>query len=513
MQETRTFLLFLILVQGIFAQTDSSVRVLINDNSWTSLESSLIGKDSNLYLLIHGDYNSGITKISPQFSSAQARYYYESAATVSAFEPNTITATSDSTLWLTGRRLMNGNSETGVIAQFDLGLEAQWSKSYLPNGVSAFRWTGISPLSGSQFFLTGKDNANTTYLAISDEQGNISWSSKISGTMSPVRSASLNDSTIIVSGNVLNPNQTIAAALLFAVHRTNGTIVWQQEIANYEMRDLLVHNDSIYTLINDQSSQMILQKRSPDGTFSENYMLPIWSSFILDAHKLYADNDRIYVLTGSMGVFDSKITVIEFANMMVYQSQFMMNLRQLLFSDSGNEYILGEGPVYGIKSTLNTKDHVGIVETADIFTYLQGPICADPLSFQNTGLIGISENTGNISLSANTFQIDSYTLSPDTAQSTIYVGCVDATGGIEERLIELIEAFPNPSSRNFTIENRSQSTQRLAIFDQVGRPIIESFQIAAGSQFQLTLNQKGSYFLAVMQNGNWQVAQKLLVIQ
>lgn len=508
---TLTSLLFV--VNNVFTQLDSTTRVLINDQMWTSYEHSVLKANHELYLLIKGPYNSGITKVDSNYNHVKGVYYYENFPTQVSTAGTKLLENTDSTFLVCGKRTFMSSS-SAIIYSVDTTLENNWTKMYQAANGTSIEWSDASMLPNGNVFMLAKDMNQKGYLARLDGNGNVIWGAQFSDLIHPISCAALNDSTMAVLANKMNPNTTVASVITMTVNLNNASVLWQTEMAGFQGRHLIVYQDTIYSMIDaSASSDTRVLKNVADQQNGTMLFIPSSSGYIVGGFQMAVDDNKLYILTGSEGVYDSKITVIDLTDLSYLQGQQLMNLRSMHFTDNGREYLIGKGPVYGIKSTFNSEDHIGIIYDVDMDTLIQQPICG---FWSSQGTINSSPYMGNastISTQTNTFSTSTITLQRDTVQPALYVNCVDATGGFDDLDRALVRVNPNPSNGQFEVENTTSCPLQFYVLDQFGRIIQEKTILQANTQMSVHLKTAGTYYLVSTDGTQTTATNKLVVIE
>jgi hypothetical protein len=508
---TLTSLLFV--VANAFTQLDSTTRVLINDQMWTSYEHAVLKANHELYLLIKGPYNSGVTKIDSNYNHLKGIYYYENLPTQVSTAGKKLLENTDSTFLVCGKRTSMGSSNA-IIYSIDTTLENQWTKLYQAANGTSFEWSDGMMLANGDVFMLAKDITQKGYLARLDGNGNVIWSAQFSDLIHPISCATLNDTTMAVLANKMNPNTTVASVITMTVNLNNAAVLWQTELNGFQGRHLIVYQDTIYSMIDaGASSDTRVLKNVVEQQNGTMLFFPGSSGSMAEGFQMAIDDDKLYVLTGSEGVYDSKVTVMNLNDQSYSNGNQLMSLRAMHFSQNGHEYLIGKGPVYGIKSGFNSEDHIGIIHDTDMVSLLQQQGCG---FWNNEGTIsswGYSGNASTISTQANTFSTSTITLQIDTVQPALYVNCVDATSGISELDQTLVHINPNPSNGLFEVENKTSKQLQFYVLDQFGRLIVQKTNLKANTWTSIALKTAGTYYLVSTDGGQTTTTNKLVVIE
>lgn len=508
---------FLCLIAAITvsnAQVDSSTRVLINDQQWTGYEHSVISQNNDLNLLIHGPYNSGITKMDSNFTHLRGVYYYENSPTQTSFRGLKLLQDSDSTFLVCGKHISSSTLSTGILFSVDSTLETNWTYNYKPQNAAAFEWTDAALLSNGQIFMIGKDNVQKGYFALVDGNGGIVWGSELSGLVIPISCDQVNDSTIAILANKMNANTTVASTIIMTVNLTTSNIDWQIETVGGRGMELIAEQDTLYTFLEFGSpSDLRVLINVPNDQNGTMILAPMNSGSWTSGYQISKQNNHLYLMTGSDGVYDSKITKINLNDSTFNQGNQLMNLRALHFTENGKDYIIGKGPVYGIKSSFNPNDHIGIIQGTSIDSILTDQACGF-WSVNGTVTTGpYTATISSISTALSAFIVNPITLLADTVSPGMYIGCVDATSGLNEFEEDLIEVMPNPSRGEVTVKNTSDQTINLIVLDQLGRTVQQTQMITPNSSIHLDLIKVGSYFMVTRDQQNRTQTEKLVVIE
>ena len=125
---------------------------------------------------------------------------------------------------------------------------------------------------------------------------------------------------MVVLANKMNPNTTVASVITMTVDLNNASVLWQTESNGFQGRYVTVYQDSIYSLIDDGTfPDMRVQINIPNQQAGTMWFVPVFSGYMLGGFQLAIDDHKLYILTGSDGVYDSKITVIDLIDLSYLQ--------------------------------------------------------------------------------------------------------------------------------------------------------------------------------------------------
>ena len=503
----------LLLAYNVCSQLDSSTRVLINDQVWTSYEHAVLTANHELYILTKGQYNSGITKLDSNFSHIKGIYFYESTPTVVSTSGKKLLEISDSTLLVCGQRSTPGTNDA-IVYSVDTTLENQWTKMYQTSTGTSIVWSDATMLPNGNVFLVAKDNAQKGYLMRIDGMGNVIWGAQFTDLIQPISCAAFNDTTMAILANKLNTNSTVTSVITMTVNLNNAAVLWQNELDGFQGRHLIVYQDTIYSMIDaGMSSDTRVVKNVPEQQNGTMLFIPGSSGSLAEGYQMAIDNNKLYILTGTEGVYDSKVTVMNVDDQSYWSGHQLMSLRAMHFSENGREYLIGKGPVYGIKSGFNPQDHIGIIYDTNMDSLLQQQGCGF-WNYEGTiSSLGYSGNASSISTQPQPFSATSITLLKDTVIPALYINCVDATSGIMESDQTLVRINPNPSSGQFEIENATTGPLQFYVLDQFGRVVIENMSLKANTRTSIVFKSDGTYYLVSTDGARTTTTNKLVVIE
>ncbi len=229
------------------------------------------------------------------------------------------------------------------------------------------------------------------------------------------------------------------------------------------------------------------------------------------APKLSATSDGGFLYCSGGSFSPSNVIKIDTSAAPVW-SKFVYQRSSIAIEiqDSGT-LILGNGPVYGVKTYPTFNPQIGII-TLDSATHSVAPCLYDNFTSVDGGSVGVTSITCSAA-TGGTMEARHPVVSIFTLDS--YDGCVAFMGSVEENHAEnYVTAYPNPNPGVFTLEMKTQMENYSAtITDITGRTIYNKTVTHAAHQIlDISDQPNGIYFLTVIY-GTKQYRTKVVLVK
>jgi len=158
-------------------------------------------------------------------------------------------------------------------------------------------------------------------------------------------------------------------------------------------------------------------------------------------------------------------------------------------------YVLGNGPIYGIKSN-NLFDHSSLIRIDSSFSSNlclmdNGPGNAADVPINNNALISINVGAAG--------SVNNLNLLSESANLTKYIGCVDFYGSLDENASNFLSIYPNPGNGTLTIENTSNQICQLLLRNSMGALLHEEKLMHTHQSVDLSKLATGYYVLELVE--------------
>lgn len=342
---------------------------------------------------------------------------------------NDIIATSDSGYIATGNFSGSG-IHTVICAKFNQIGDTLWTRSFqtvVDNG-SDQTITRIVETYDSSYVLTWADPTNDqTMLVKIDADGSVIWEKIIDNLHLESRAIeSLADSSIYLAGT----NYPDGSALIKL--SSSGDVIWAQNLDEKDLLDMVYVNDAFYIAYRhsglgvmkiDTSGAVIWAKKEPMNGGSTT--------------TLTIQSDSTLTLqSGDMGYSDA-ILKMDFDGIPITHNDCFIILGDAAPHKYGGTFILGNGPIFGIKEFL--QEHIGVIKTDSMLLAVD---CIYPSwAIVPTGDTCITvpltpTSTNGISTVSMNFQLSVPLIITEDR-------CIYMTSGLEEIENSSVKVYPN----------------------------------------------------------------------
>jgi len=355
---------------------------------------------------------------------------------------------------------------------------------------------------------TGVDQNN--FITKTDVDGNVIWSKVIGNVeLNDIRGVEqLFDSSFVVAGNGYNATDGTYSYLINL--SSEGLINWSKKYISIIVADLESSDSGFVCLYsNSPNSNVGLIEIDTDGA-------PIWNKYY---DQLYSNStqglnlskisEKAFAISfgeyfsGWMARVDSLGEFIDGKNLVLSCASVIENSEKSLF-------IVGNGPLYGIKSLL-LNAHIGIYKTDSLINLSSDGFCDWGGLFNNaisTTTISSILTIDSIGVLTTGFQ--------NTAIFTVpfltYYGCVDFLGEIEENGLENdLSIYPNSSDGIFNFDQTSNRNLEITVYSASGQEIYRTLSSKLSTSIDLGTFEQGIYFYNVSSESDFTSGKLILI--
>jgi hypothetical protein len=362
-----------------------------------------------------------------------------------------------------------------------------WSRTFGDVQNSSTRAYDVIQLIDSSIIVVGNSGDRGFAISLSPT-GNLNWSEQLNlgnGITDIKAVTSLDDSTFVLAGLQTVIGQSVEGILIKM--NTLGNSTWAKinnQFSTY--RDVYALNSSIY-VFDEINASLTKFNSSGNATWSNVYA------------NFYAQNEGNDMSINEDGLGNILLTTNDFFYGHVIQVDTLGNeLSDLsvigksiesLFKSDGSLIVLGNGPVYGVKSSFTPIPHFGIMQGGSSFC----SFTEQPFYFsQNTNIQPISVNfTGSLIPTVNVINIDSLNIQQEE-------GCIEILGELNEWEDQSqLSIYPNPSTGEVVLTSDSSIEQVVNVFDTFGKLCATIMKSSTSKQIDLSYLGEGVYFVQV----------------
>jgi len=508
MKKLYFLIIALSVISGVNAQQSTFSKVFYDDNG-NDQAFSMAKAIGNYYIMAGiSDQNGLITEIDTGGNIIWSKKIGNDNTT--SF--TSVIPTNDSCFVLLGQCLNASHTASDIFyVKINSGGDTLWSKSIdLGND--------LSPKSIQQTYdkgyiicgtLTPSSSTPNTIMLITklDATGNISWLKKITCGNFQNQAFSVKqmpDSGYVLTGYLENHNGTIFDIRGCLIRLTsNGTVSWARNTtqSNVFGLDIIVTNDGLICLIglNNGNGQVILKT---DFTGNRLWSKHYANGFGPTANnqvtpKLFRTFDNGFVYQTSSQFSPGQLYKIDSAGNSVWTKFLYLISTDVAETRDSGLLIIGNGPIYGVKSFPTSNLQIGIIKT-------------DTAGNSISSCIGNSGNAGTDTSSMNFTSVAFSTatggqvniLHPvitDFGLTTIE-GCVSFFGDIKENQIEnTVLIYPNPATDDITVEIPDFSRDAaISIYNIQGKLIMQQQMSQVRSNVDISGLSQGLYMIKLI---------------
>jgi hypothetical protein len=348
----------------------------------------------------------------------------------SSLDFNDIIATADSGYITTGNSYKWTTGAHSVLCvKFNHVGDTLWTRSFqtLVDNSGNGTPTRIIETSDSSYVLTWSDpNSNQTMLVKLDAIGNVLWERIVTDIyFYSTAIEAVGDSIIYLAGL----NYPDGGAIM--KFNSTGDVVWVKNYVDKELSDIVYVNEALYAVYYQSGVGVMKLDTSGAVVWAKKQPLNTGSATI----TIHADST--FTLQGSYDGWGDGVLKINFDGAVVAHGQYDMFITDVATAKNGGSFILGDGPIYGIKQF--EQDHIGVIKTdsllitSDCYYSFGSPVS----TVDNCNIVPLAVTSGNgISEVLLDFQLNLPIVFMDDR-------CVYATSGLEEVENLSVKVYPN----------------------------------------------------------------------
>lgn len=407
-------------------------------------------------------------------------------------------ASSDDKFVLCGSSLLiSTNKWVGNLTKVDSTGAIIWSKQLKGINTNSFQLTDISESSDSTYLTVGVDleDYNAAFFEI-DRNGNTLNSFTLTssaGYFSFTRILELSDTSMLLIGSETAPFQS-SKAIVICCSKT-GTIYWTNSIDNASFSDGEQGGTDAVWIATKYGNDLALASISGSGQFNSLTTYGFSNSITDNARICVIKDSTILLSYGESHVSMAVLlkTVVGSASVSQLSPEFFPT--DLVKREHEGAYVLGNGPLYGIKSN-NQFDHSSFIRMDSSFS---STLCLINESSGNVLDIPINNNAlTSISIGA-AGSVNNLNLLSESASLNKYIGCVDLYGSLDENAFNFLSIYPNPGDGTLIIENTSNQICHLRLRNSMGALLYEEKLMHAHQSVDLSHLATGYYVLELVE--------------
>ncbi|WP_294679518.1 T9SS type A sorting domain-containing protein [uncultured Fluviicola sp.] len=373
---------------------------------------------------------------------------------------------SDDKFVLCGSSYLNStNKWVGNLTKVDSTGSIIWSKQLKGINTNSFQLTALSESSDSTYLTAGVDleGFNATFFEI-DRNGNALNSFTLTsseGYFSITSLLEISDTSILLLGSENPPFQN-PKAIAICCSKT-GVIYWTNSIDNAAFSDGEKGTNAIW-IATRYAGELAVTSVSQSGPFNSLTTYGFSNSYTNNA-RICVIKDSTILLSDGESYIPAAIllkTVVGSTDISQLYPEFSPT--DLVKREHDGAYVLGNGPLYGIKSA-NQFDHSSFIRIDSSFS---STLCLSNSTIGNATTVAVNNNAlTSLSIDA-AGSVSNLSLASETASLNTYIGCVDFLGSVTENELNFLSIYPNPGNGKLTIENSSNQMCNLRIRNSQG---------------------------------------------
>lgn len=522
MKKISTLLILLLVSLLTFAQ--SNIFSKIYYDNFGAFTANGMAKSYDGGLVVCGLYNSSSAVI--KVDSLGVIQWAKTIGNGSNETFNAIVRTTDSCFVIAGKILDSGTGTLDIyLLKIDPAGNLLWAKTIVqPEHQEAL---AIQQTFDGGFILTGYDSyVSPPYSRIIglkvDSTGDVQWFNLYQGGNNANYGYSVQqtpDSGYAIVGYVENFPPYDGNGFLCKLSQA-GNVEWANKYntiapGTFYGSDLAVDVDGIYSYYTSITDYAVIKT---DFSGNDNWRETISGITIPGAcgncvsskMRLLPDGNLI-IATGTRAfASQSAIVNIDTAGNFNW-SQYLMNaVHDVELADDGGFFLLGNGPLIGVRTTSTTNPHVGIIKSdsvgnAAICTYVNPTVS---INFGTT-----TKATLTLNMVSNS--VTSSVISPSVTDFNLIeqVSCVDIIGSTNDVSTGSVELFPNPSNGNFRIQLSDLSGNiELKVVDMPGKIVFnKKYNLVDDTEIKVDHAFSKGVYSVIINSKDKQVVSKLVV--
>lgn len=511
----KKLLLLICIFQGItaFGQDTLFSKVYYEDGIENSVKTVVNGFDNDIYIAGQRSWGEGFVM---RLDSLGNFLWSKNITVTQQVKINHIAKTADSNIVVVGDIMVASENKAYCVKMNQQG-DTLWSRSFAFGAVNYCTVSRVLANPDSTIVLTGKiDTDGTLFIAKLSVDGDLIWSNVFSeGTLQNVTALDrFADGSYLIGGYT---NQGAIYTGFFQHLTSNGQLDWSQQLQNTVIQDIKITSGGIVSLYYDFQTYMTgLLKMNLGGTpiWQKNYSEISSNTLVLDDQHLTLLSDTCIAIAIGDQMSGTAVVKFDSNGVLLHHRKLMLGSNNVLEAQNKGLFVIGIGPMYGVKSILNYT-HIGLIKTdslLNIYTSVQNGSC--DYGSINPQTYTASVTTAPINLVSNGTLGELTPLTVVNPQTLIsYVGCVDFLGGIDENAFaQELRVFPNSSSGIFNFVQEDVRALDIRIYNSNGQQLLSTSTKTLSTQIDLSGFSEGIYFYTVERSDHQQANGKILLM-
>lgn len=422
--------------------------------------------------------------------SAGTFEWFKKADTQSGFKK--VIRTWDSTFVAIGGQFNVGNMvNDAFIVKFDDNGDTLWTKNIEhPTGLS-LNTTSIVESIDSNYLICGYTSAqNNSFVLKISASGDLIWST----IFNPLNTSLAQgitygpDSTVYICGQYNDGVNFVSSYIASFEH--DGTPISSTGYNSVDFYDIVYHMDSLFVL-GAQSSEIFVSRLTAEGQIDwmNNYFY-VWDNTQDKMHLHTATNGNLITMVGDR-MFTTNAIEITPEGSVVSQKNVIMDGVDMLETQKNGYFLLGYGPLYGIK--LLQFDHLGVIRLNETFSPNNECLWDSWQSINPTFVAPASTNLQ----SNGTVVVNQSTIAFNSEYISDYEGCVEIWGGIDESDLPEVSVYPVPASDKVNFKQDLGLAFSLVITDLTGRMVLQRAKVMGEISIDVSELPQGNYIYSI----------------
>lgn len=415
----------------------------------------------------------------------------------SSFNTNIMDAitTSDSSLLVSGYNYSNSTINNVFCAKLNFDGDTLWTRTF--NLTIALdennNYVGVEELSDSSYILVSSSATDSLSKVVKlSSNGTIEWEKQLEGEPFKINGVCSNDTaaTFLLAGIIDGQDGGVVKM------DNDGEILWSKKYLNNRIYDIIQIGDYIYTLYNDNVWLMKLNLNGDVLWLKEamGYYSP-FDPYTTNIPTLTKINDSLFAVTAN-DYYLNHVSIVDTSGAVINLLEVFMPTSHLTKNKNGRVFISGNGPVYGIKTTLY-RYHIGLITTN---IQLDPSECSSGSStFSGSTESNVVDTlqftiTNNSTQMNQNYLLDSLILTKDDKCVT-YLGSLDKHEQVE------VKVYPNITIGKTHFDFSENGRYEIVIFNLEGNKLQQVGVNGNSTIIDLSKYTSGIYLYKVIGNG------------
>ena len=447
--------------------------------------------------IIGGTYSSNaghIFKVDSDGILIWNKQFHSSSILYPELNFNSIASSNDSCYVIAGKTFTSLSTSNALLTKINGKGDIIWTRTISKTGYSLAIYS-IQQTMDSGFILTGSAEINSNnyriFVAKTNSNGALNWFKIFDNNSNSVGKSvkQLPDSGYIVMGGNDHSTGQGSSFLLFKLFQ-NGTIDWAK---NYNQPDclgfdVLFSKNNLFCYFITKKIGLLKTDYSGNILWAKEYgnKLSDFRNTIPKMHQLL--DGGLIIPSGSN--YQGSIRKVDTNGNIKFINYLQLNPFEIWETKSKNLAIIGNGPMFGLKTTGFDAPQIGLIKADSIGMAASCIFGGTPIS-DTTVLTRTIVSLTKIEGGKDTSMI----LLSRNMQVLTQTRCVTRlTGVIKGDLINTVQISPNPSNGIFKLSEANSQTYKTAIYDVYSNCIYNGIIKSNEDQIDLINKASGIYF-------------------